>query len=186
MPRSDTNEFLQVIAEFEPVAEIYRQRKPNRVLEIGCWDGGTLKVWLEDAAPYARIAALDMNHRNSDAYEEWRREDVELLCYTGDSQTEQAKTWVRENGPFDWLFIDGDHGAGAVRSDFEMCKDAAAEGAIILLHDIAAPVGDPNWNYGTYPPGDLVDELEAHGYTVERFIEHNNDPWAHGIGMVRL
>ena len=36
------------------------------------------------------------------------------------------------------------------------------------------------------PPGVLLDELEAAGHKVERFEEHNQDPWSHGIGLVHL
>ena len=181
MPRSETMELLQVESELAQMVALYRERKPARVLEIGSWDGGTLRVWLTEAAPYARVAALDMNHRNSDAYEEWRRDDVELVCYTGDSLTDEARAWILDNGPYDWMFVDGDHGYAAVKSDTDACVAAAAPGAVVLLHDITPPAGDQ-----TYPPGVLLDEYAAQGFRTERYQDLTPASWARGIGVIYL
>ena len=61
MSRSETFEVLQVESELAQMVALYRERKPARVLEIGSWDGGTMRVWLTEAAPYAKIAAVDLN-----------------------------------------------------------------------------------------------------------------------------
>lgn len=181
MSRSETFEVLQVESELAQMVALYRERKPARVLEIGSWDGGTMRVWLTEAAPYAKIAAVDLNHRNSDAYEEWRRDDTELTWLVADSQTDHARAWILENGPFDWMFVDGDHGYAAVKSDVDACVAAAAPGAVILLHDITPPAGDP-----TYPPGVLLDEYAAAGFKTDRYQDLTPATWARGIGVIYL
>jgi predicted O-methyltransferase YrrM len=179
MPRSETFELLQVASEFEPVVAIYRKRKPKRVLEIGCWDGGTLKVRLEEAAPKT-VVAVDLNHRNSDAYEDWRKELTVLHVVKGSSQDEGIVDEMREHGPYDWAFIDGDHGPSGVRSDYENVRNLMAPGGVIVFHDIVGEFQTP------YAPGQIVDELEDGGLRVERFVDPEDMPWAHGLGVVYL
>lgn len=174
-------ELLQITSEFAPVEGLYRTLKPQRVLEIGCWDGGTLQVWLEGCGPDATVVAVDPNHRNADAYQAWVRDDVTLTLIHGLSQTHDVIRQIKEHGPYDWVFIDGDHSDPCVRSDFDVCLPLVRKGGHLLLHDITPPAG----NY-SYPPGVLLDELERNGYDIERFEEINHDPWSHGIGLVKL
>lgn len=39
-------EVLQIQSELAQVLELYRDRRPKRVLEIGTWQGGTLREWM--------------------------------------------------------------------------------------------------------------------------------------------
>ena len=116
MPRSDTFETLQVPSELEQMVALYRQERPARVLEIGCWDGGTLKVWLQEAEPEL-VVAVDLWHRNSDAYEEWRKPATVLRLFTGQSQEQDQVGSMQAHAPYDWAFVDGDHGDWGARED---------------------------------------------------------------------
>ena len=151
MPRSATFELLQVPCEFDPVVALYKSRKPRRVLEIGCWDGGTLKVWLENAPANSTVVAADLEHRNSDAYEEWQKPSTTLHLLTGKSQDQHIVEQMAEHGPFDWAFIDGDHGDWGVGTDCENVRPLMADNGVMLFHDI---VGENNISY---PPGRIVD-----------------------------
>lgn len=174
-------EFLQVASEFAPVESIYRRLAPTRILEIGCWDGGTLKVWLEHCGPNATVVAVDPAHRNPDAYPGWTKPDTNLVVINGYSQEHNVIGRVSEYAPFDWVFIDGDHANDPVRSDVRSFMPMVNQGGHMLLHDIT-----PERGSASTPPGVVLDELEADGYRVERFEELNGDPWTHGIGVVYL
>lgn len=174
-------ELLQIASEFAPVEKLYRDLAPTSVLEIGCWDGGTLKVWLEGCGPDATIVAVDPAHRNPDAYPGWTRPDTNLVVIDGYSQEHNVIRQVAEHAPFDWVFIDGDHADAPVRSDVHAFMPMVRPGGFMLLHDITPQAGDQST-----PPGVLLDELEAAGREVERFEEINGDPWSHGIGLVHL
>lgn len=173
-------ETLQVPSELADMVALYRERKPRRVLEIGCWDGGTLKVWLEDGAPEL-VAAVDLEHRNAEAYEPWRKPATRLELFTGNSQGTDAAAFVATHAPYDWAFIDGDHSATGVRSDWDMCRPHVRPGGLVLLHDITPPdfMAD-------YPPGLLLNELESSGLKVWRYQDLTPAPWARGIGVVQL
>ncbi len=173
-------EVLQVLSELEPITALYKLTEPKRVLEIGCWDGGTMQVWLENATLGCSVFAVDLEHRNSDAYKDWQKPGTELSIYTGSSLEPDGWEFISANGPYDWVFIDGDHSAAGVRSDWHICAKNAAPGAVILLHDIKAPEPERN-----YPPGDLLNQLSLL-HRVERFVDPEPMPWAHGIGVVQL
>ena len=171
-------ELLQVKSEIEPVLDIYRARKPRRVLEIGCWDGGTIQLWLQNSH-VELLAAVDLNHWNRDAYQGWSPA-TQIVLHTGSSLDQPAKDFIAANGPYDWVMIDGDHSDEAVRSDYAACAPYA-KGGVVVLHDIT-----PAGGAGYAAPRVLLDELEAAGAPVERFEEDNRDPWTHGLGVVYL
>ena len=171
-------EVLQVQSELDEMVAIYAARQPKRVLEIGTWDGGTLREWLTGGAPEV-VVAVDLEHRQPEAYEEWRSPGTQLFVITGSSLEDSTRDAIRVLGPFDWVLIDGDHEDDGVRGDWEFVSTVLAAGAVVCFHDITPPDFMQD-----YPPGVLVDELEAAGYHVERFQDLEPQPWARGIGVV--
>jgi predicted O-methyltransferase YrrM len=173
-------EVLQVPSELEPMTKLYKDLRPKRVLEIGCWDGGTMQVWLENAVSGATIVAVDLEHRNSDAYEDWRMPDTDLRLFTGSSYGEDGAAFIAANGPYDWILVDGDHSSHGVRADVRNCMAAANPGAIMLLHDITPGHGDPDC-----PCGDLFADL-ARDYKTWSYVDPAPASWTRGIGVVQL
>ena len=88
---------------------------------------------------------------------------------------------IREHGPYDWAFIDGDHTEHGVRTDYATVLSAMAPDGLIALHDVTPPGGN-----NSTPPNDLLRELEQAGCTVTRYEDDVRDPWTHGIGIVHL
>lgn len=173
-------ELLQVESEFEPVLEIYRDLKPKRVLEIGCWDGLSLKAWLTEADPEL-VVAVDLEHRNRGDYDAWVKPGTELVLYTGMSQAQEQAEAMQKHAPYDWVFVDGDHGDWGVRTDVETCEPLVKPGGYLILHDITPPAGTES-----YPPGVVLAEFEARGRHVQRFEDPKPETWSHGIGVVHL
>lgn len=175
-------EVLQVGSELVQMMELHESAAPVRLLEIGCWDGGTLREWLTRAQPGSTIVAIDLEHRNADAYPEWIKPDTTLVLGEGASQSEEMIALAREHGPYDWVFIDGDHGEHAVQTDCDTCLPLVRPGGLLLFHDIAQ--GDGQEVTG---PRHVFERLRAKGYIVEEYVE---DPypwlWAHGIGVVHI
>jgi predicted O-methyltransferase YrrM len=174
-------ELLQVASELEPMMELYRERKPSRVLEIGCWDGGTLKEWLTQHTPDI-VVAVDLDHRNRDAYPEWTHRDTQLVVGVGQSQGTPMIELMRRNAPYDWVFIDGDHGDWGVMTDVDTCRPLVRAGGLMLLHDIQA---GSDYAAGDYPPRKVLQRMSVDHETWE-YVEAGSHPWAHGIGVVQL
>jgi cephalosporin hydroxylase len=176
---------LQVAEELAAALELFNEERPAVILEIGVHEGGTLKVWIENCLPGSFIVAVDPDHPNMVSYEEWERpHDCSLSLVFGRSQDPAVMERIAELGPYDWVFVDGDHGHSAVASDVALCLPLIIEGGHLLLHDIV------DENGSGYPPGAVLDQLEASGYNVRRIVAEDVDPavyqGAHGIGVVAL
>lgn len=173
-------ETLQVPSEIEPVVAIYRERRPDRVLEIGCWDGGTLLRWLTEHTP-RMVVAVDLEHRNRAAYAAWRDPSTTLHVYTCSSLGDEGQAAITRHAPYDWVMIDGDHTDHGVRVDVATCLPLINPGGVMLLHDITPPGG-----MDSYPPGVVFTELRERGYRTETYADPAPAPWSRGIGVVHI
>ena len=150
------------------------------MLEIGCWDGGTLREWLTQHTPDL-VVAVDLDHVNREAYGGWKHSDTELVLYTGQSQDGPQVEAMQRHAPYDWVFIDGDHGDWGVTTDVKTCLPLVAPGGLMLLHDIEAGTDFT----GTYPPRKELHRLALEHDTWE-YTDPTRMPWAHGIGVIQL
>ncbi len=175
-------ELLQVPSELEQMMVLYRNVKPERVLEIGCWDGGTLKEWMTASPPHV-LVAVDLEHRNHGAYEDWLHPDTSFYWYADDSKSERAVKMMQSHAPYDWVFIDGDHGDEGVAADVRNCLPLVREGGLMLLHDVQAGT---DFGGGDYGPRKELHKLAAEGYETWEWVDPEPMGWAHGIGVVQL
>jgi predicted O-methyltransferase YrrM len=173
-------ELLQVMTEWERLLAVYWELRPRRVLEIGSWDGGSIHGWLTYGAPNLRLFAIDLEHHNAGMYPKWRTTSQRITTHTGSSWDPPAKQFVADNAPYDWGFIDADHGDHGVRTDLATVRPHVRKGGVIVFHDIQA-----GSDYqGQYAPGVVVDELEAEGLRVDRFVDAAPRPESHGLAVV--
>lgn len=169
-------------AEFEALLDLYRQRKPKRVLEIGTYHGGTLYHWLLNASPGAIVVSLDTYTAadNRRLYADWPPSGVELRVIEGDSRDPAIIARATDHGPYDWLFIDADHYYEGVKADWENYRPICAPGAIVVFHDI---VSSPEY-HPEIEVGRLWEEIKAN-YRTEEIVHDRSDVWA-GLGVVYL
>jgi cephalosporin hydroxylase len=81
---------LQHHDEFTQLLDLYRQIKPERVLEVGTYHGGSLYHWLQNAAPKATIVTIDSYTTgvdNSDQYTNWATSNADVVVIRGDSES---------------------------------------------------------------------------------------------------
>ena len=167
---------LQHEGEFTQLLELYRERRPRRVLEVGVGDGGSLYHWLHEAEAGTVVVAVDDRHTNLASYQDWTRINVALLTVTGDSHDPRTVEYVGRHGPYDWVFIDADHHEPAVRDDWRNYGAMVAAGGAVAFHDIT-PARD-----ATIEVDRLWGELRAELETVE-FVQLTD---ACGIGVVLM
>lgn len=164
---------LQDPVEFQRLLNLYCDRQPTRVLEVGVDQGGTLWRWLNLAPAGAHITALDDRHRRRDEYHYWTPSNVTLTVIQGDSRDPDTILEVAERRPYDWVFIDADHTDAAVRADWHHYAAMTMPGAVVALHDIA-PSPAP--------------EIQVDGLWRELATQHHVleiiEPGAPGIGVV--
>jgi predicted O-methyltransferase YrrM len=175
----------QVPVEIEELVRLVKQLAPQRVLEIGTANGGTLFLFARVAADRATIVSLDI--RRFDAtrrffYRSFARRRQRVIPLQADSQTEATVTLVRElfsGQPLDMVFIDGDHSYEGVRRDFELYAPLVRAGGLVALHDI---VHGAEELVGGVPQ--FWEELRESATTYQEIVaDWNQGGW--GLGIVR-
>ncbi|MFL5908750.1 MAG: class I SAM-dependent methyltransferase [Solirubrobacterales bacterium] len=190
----------QIRSEIARLLEVLRRTPPERVLEIGTADGGTLYLLARTAAPSAQIISVDLPgglFGDGVAYPKWRaplyrnfrRPEQSIRLLRGDSHEAATVERVREElagRQLDFLFIDGDHSYEGVKSDFELYEPFVRPGGITAFHDIVEATTPEAIARRCLAGGDVPrfwQEIRATRMT-EEFIQDGRQGWA-GIGIVR-
>lgn len=171
----------QKMCEFFPFVHLLGKLGCESYLEIGSRHGDSL---LAIGSFMKKAVAVDYPNgrwgvrRSDDTLRKRARKLNEIGCEThllfGRSQSEEMVTAAKKLGPFDAIFIDGDHTYDAVRNDWELYSPMATK--CVAFHDIIGkpPVQVPAlWN-----------ELKQKHRTIE-FVE-DWGPGPMGIGVVLL
>jgi cephalosporin hydroxylase len=165
-------------AELGPLLELYRERRPMSVLELGVYYGGTLWHWLEFArrdVPVT-VVAVDTFHEvdNRAAFEAWVPRNVTLQLVEGRSEDPATVAHVAMFAPFEWVFVDADHHDANVRADWANYRPLVSPGGVMAFHDVA-PTLDP-----TVEVEPFWNELRATETTMEFVVGDGR----YGIGVV--
>lgn len=164
---------LQNHVEFHALLDIYRRRKPQRILEVGTYHGGTLYHWLKNAAKSAVVVSIDSYETgvdNRSLYPEWCPESVILHVLCGDSRNPDIIQRVATRAPYDWCFIDADHSYGGVKADWE--NYGPLVDGLVCFHDINSLTGVPQ----------LWQEIKDQGYQTDELIGPH-EPGEPGWGL---
>jgi len=157
--------------EFElwQMLEVVRQLKPKKILEIGVHTGQGLKAF-GDAFPDAKLYGLEIDTQHLTF------KDFELI--EGDSSQPSIIEQVRSFGPFDFIFIDGDHVYEAVKNDWENYHTMVRPGGAIGFHDTSRmgegwmskvevrKLLDELWASNSYPSVELFNGRENPGVAI--------------------
>lgn len=168
--------------ELSTVLALYRRLKPDTVLEVGTYHGGTLYHWLQNAAPEAHIVSLDsyaVGVDNRHLYADWVPDGVDLTVLDGDSMAAETIAAVAEHGPFDWIFIDAGHYLHEVTADWNAYGPmASSDGGVVLFHDILPA----SRNHPEIEVAQLWSEIRQTHRTLD-IIWNSAADWG-GIGVV--
>lgn len=171
--------------EFDQLLAIYDRMQPKRVLEIGTYFGGTLKQWIAHAPSGAEIVCIDLPVPNSGAYQPdmwhgWAHTaGVLLTVLVGDSRDAPVAREAEKRGPYDFLFIDGDHHYETARHDYETYAPMVRSGGLVVFHDLLSSPVHPEIQVER-----LWEEIKAiHPHTTE---EIHGGAWWGGIGILHM
>lgn len=173
---------LQRKWELAGLLGMVRCLRPNVILEIGTYQGGTLSCWPSLAGERATIISLDLpggpygggyGEEDVARFQSWMKEGQSLSCLRRDSHSPDTLAEVRgllAGRPIDLLFIDGDHSYEGVRADFMTYGPLVRKGGLIVLHDIVVNPTHPDcrvyqlWNElkDRYRSRELVDRDGFH------------------------
>ncbi len=169
--------------EFVQLLDLYKERQPQRVLEIGTYHGGTLYHWLQNAPDGAVVVSVDsykVKVDNRDQYEDWCPDNVWVVAIEGDSHADETVEQVEKYGPYDWVWIDAGHRYHEVEQDWVLYGALAKPGGVVCFHDILPP----SRQHPEIEVSRLWAEIKAEGYKTTE-ISGGHIDWG-GIGICHL
>jgi len=145
----------------------------NSILEVGSRGGNNLRCMASVCQTGAKIRSIELVDHGDQlkATIAWLNEhgyDADVLIQN--SQSPRAWQWAHDHGPYDFVFIDGDHAYYAVLSDWMMYGTL---GRVVGFHDIHHPYG----------PSQLWQEIKAAKYVTEEMHKGYD---IMGIGLVHM
>jgi predicted O-methyltransferase YrrM len=182
----------QVPSEILRLCELFRQRQPKTIVEIGTAHGGSLFLWSRLAPADATIVSIDLpGGIHGGGYPPWKTrlfkrfplptQTLHLFC--GDSHQPamlaRLKAVLPGDGKIDYLFIDGDHTYGGVKADFELYSGLVRPGGLIVFHDICKHPDELNCQV------DRFWQEVKNGRRVREFVEDFNQG-RFGIGVIEV
>lgn len=112
--------------EYSQMLQVVAQLKPEKILEIGVHTGNGLKAFSQ-AFPKAELFGLEIDTAHL------QFKDFTLI--EGDGATLGVIEQVRRHGPYDFIFIDGDHTYEGVSADWNNYQEMVRPGGIVGFHD---------------------------------------------------
>lgn len=116
----------QDVFELRQMLEVMAQLHPKKILEIGVHTGNGLKAF-RDAFAGAELFGLEIDTQFL------QFKDFKLI--KGDSRDPKIIDVVKSYGPFDFIFIDGDHTYEGVKADWENYHTMVRPGGAVGFHD---------------------------------------------------
>ena len=130
-----------------------RQHPRCRYFEIGTWRGESAANVAAEAATVhtlnlsaADMRALHLPERYIELHGFFSRQKPNVVHLHGNSATFDLAALHREAGPFDVVFIDGDHRYEAVRRDTaRVFAHLVGPATVVVWHDASRQPGQPRW-----------------------------------------
>lgn len=177
---------IQKPEEFFKLLKIVAEKKPKIILEIGIWDGGTLREWAEICD---LVIGIDTYRSNVGNFFDSQREAIvsnipNLILIKGNSHDDRVSKQLEnilDSKWLDCLFIDGDHSYEGVRSDYLLYSQFVKSGGFIAFHDIVESDYHKKKNCFVYQLWNALKKF--HSNTLE-FVEEPKN-WG-GIGVIKI
>lgn len=159
--------------------------EPRVVVEIGCDAGGTLYAWramFPEAAVFGVTLGDNGPHTGGQGYPLVDHGATVLVGDSRDRATLQRLKDQLGRRPVDVLFIDGDHTAEGVASDWQMYAPLVRQGGVTIFHDVA---NDSPMTAGSVAVWEQMKaEAERFGEPVIEVVSKTHRPV--GFGIVRM
>lgn len=144
-PSQHVEEFYNFYQWFEKRLCDNSKDKPINILEIGTFQGGTLRFWnyiINTITGFDtdKVISIDLNDRGKIPELKERYKNNKCMNFIiGDSTSEKSSEELKKilNGDkLDLLFIDGNHEYNYVKFDYNCYSRYVKSGGIIVFHDI--------------------------------------------------
>ena len=126
--------------EFKPFCQLMKDENVRSYLEIGSFSGGSIEIAAQYLPVGSRIVSIDKpwkltkQERLAGILNELKASGYDTHLIVGDSTESRSIYKGRKWGPYDAVFIDGNHTYDYVKKDWE---NYGTLGRIVGFHDIA-------------------------------------------------
>jgi predicted O-methyltransferase YrrM len=126
--------------EFIPFCQLMKNENVRSYLEIGSFSGGSIETAAQYLTVGSRIVSIDKpwkqtkQERLTSILNALKQRGYDTHLVVGDSTESRSIYKARKFGPYDAVFIDGNHTFPYVKSDWE---NYGSLGRIVGFHDIA-------------------------------------------------
>jgi predicted O-methyltransferase YrrM len=126
--------------EFIPFCQLMKNENVRSYLEIGSFSGGSIEIAAQYLPVGSRIVSIDKpwkqtkQERLASILNDLKQRGYDTHLIIGDSTESRSIFKARKFGPYDAVFIDGNHTFPYVKSDWE---NYGSLGRIVGFHDIA-------------------------------------------------
>lgn len=156
--------------EMWQMLEVMAQLNPKKILEIGVHTGGGLKTFGE-AFPEAELFGVELETQHLHFHD--------FKLFEGDSRDKILINKVYDHGPYDFIFIDGDHTYEGVKADWENYKDMVRPGGAVGFHDTSR-MGD-GWMSKVEVRRLLKEIWKDRSYKTAEFFNGRDNP---GVAII--
>ena len=124
----------QDIISFRALYQMIENLNPTKILELGFRNGGTSRMWQNLVPEGGLVLSVDFSPGSvEDRVLFLDSPEVRLLV--GDSHSPEIIAEAASFGPYDAIFIDGDHSYEGVKADYENYSPMVRQGGVISFHD---------------------------------------------------
>lgn len=153
---------------------------PNNIVEVGCYEGFTT-FWLSDELsernPNLNIYGIDPHNDSVDILESLEAAHDKFthnlsVCahknvhYIRKKSNEGLVDLINQGVKAEFIYIDGDHTAGAVLTDLVLAWELLVPGGVILCDDAT------EWQYKDHKNGEISAQMSPR-MAIEMFIQCN-------------
>jgi len=126
-----------------------RRSKVRKVLEIGIWKGGSLRMW-KDFFPKATIYGID-------TCEDYLFKEPRIKCFLCDAGNKEELKKLPLGKDFDLIVDDGSHKYNEQMAAFDVLYPLVKEGGIYVIEDVEKE----------YPMGRMIVEKQGNLIVID-------------------
>jgi predicted O-methyltransferase YrrM len=138
----------KVFTDFEDCKQVYdelcafevflREYRPNNILEIGTYTGGTFWLMCQYSTGYKVSIDIVPPEYKEQRQQQRKFSDNVILIDSSSQNPETVNTVIQQTrySRFDLIFIDGDHTFDKVMEDFNIYSKLLSERGVVVFHDI--------------------------------------------------
>ena len=178
--QQNPTEIVDLIFELKKLS---KKRNFKRYLEIGYSSGINLN-FLNKFFKFEKLVSVDIlgsGINTNTFYANLRFKNLILIC--GDSTNKKTIDNVKNNGPYDIVFIDGDHKYKTVEKDYINYSKLLSKDGVIIFHDVKFSDTKDEHDRGVPAFWEYLKRKEKKKFTIKEFY----DPYPFtktGIGIL--